>query len=448
MITLREKVNLIKSGRLKAMDNLIQFFRKIDQENKGLNIFLSFNENSLKQAEELDKKISEGEDVGRLAGICVAIKSNICVKDLEVNCASETLKGWISPYDATVIKKLRKEDAIIIGMVNMDEFACGNTGESSTFGPTKNPLNSEVIPGGSSSGSAAAVAAGFCDFSLGSDSGGGIRNPASYCNLVGFKPSYGAVSRYGLIDVCGSLDQIGPLTKNVEDAEYVFNIIRGSDQFDTTTKEISERKLDTKNVRLGIVDTKGFATKEVRDILDNKLKLIASKNPSWKISTIKFPLDIVLETYYLLSYIELFSATRKFDGRRFGKRIDDNCGREVLRRILGGKEVTRAEYDGKYYRNAIKAKKFIKKEFDKLFDNVDMIILPTVPEISYKTGENISVNEKYARDIFTVPASIAGLPAMSIPLEKVDKKTLGIQLIAPSFCENWIFEVARKIELD
>ncbi len=445
MIMIREKVDLIKSGKLKARENLLYFIQNIDKKNDELNIFLSFNEQSLKQADEIDKRISGGEDVGKLAGICVAVKSNICVKDLEANCASQTLKDWIAPYDATVIKKLKDEDAIIIGMVNMDEFACGGSGESSAFGPTKNPINPLLIPGGSSSGSAAAVAADFCDFAMGSDTGGSIRNPASHCGIFGLKPTYGAVSRYGLIDMCMSFDQIGPLTKCIEDSETIFDIIKGQDNFDTTTKEFSENKLDTKNVRVGVVDISEFATSKIKSLMDSKMEKMNDKNPGWTTKKVFLPLDISLETYYLLVYVEFFSATRKFDGRRFGKKIEDVCGKEVLRRIYGGAEVTQAEYEGQYYRNALKARKFIKDEFEKIFKEVDVILLPTVPRTAHQIGENISTKEMYAYDIFTTPVNIAGIPGISIPLGVLDGKPVGMQILAPPFCENWIFEVGKRI---
>jgi aspartyl-tRNA(Asn)/glutamyl-tRNA(Gln) amidotransferase subunit A len=445
MITLREKVSLIKSGRLTARENLLYFIKNIDKKNKELNVFLSFNEDSLKQAEEIDRRVKRGEDVGRLAGICVAIKSNICVNGLEVNCASETLKDWIAPYDATVIKKLKQEDAIVIGMVNMDEFACGASGESSAFGPTKSSVDSSLVPGGSSSGSAVAVSSDLCDFALGSDTGGSIRNPASHCGVFGLKPSYGAVSRYGLIDMCMSFDQIGPITKSIEDSELVYSILKGQDNFDTTTKEFPETKLDTKKIRIGFVDTENFAVPEIKKMVESRVKEVLSNNPGWSLKKISLPLNIAIETYYLLVYVEFFSATRKFDGRRFGKKIEDVCGKEVLRRIFGGSEISQAEYEGKYYRNAIRAKNFIRSEFEKLFKEVDVIFLPTVPRTAHKIGENLSVEEMYAYDIFTVPANIAGIPAISIPIGKIDAKEVGLQLLAPAFCENWLFETGRKI---
>jgi len=236
-MTLKHKLKQIKEGKLSAVENLMNFSKKIaTPKTKELNIFLSLNENAIEQAKEIDKRIKNGNS-GKLAGLCFAVKSNISVRELETNCGSKVLEGYVSPYNATVINKLIAEDAIILGMVNMDEFACGASGETSAFKPTKNPKNPELIPGGSSSGSAAAVAAELCDFSLGSDTGGSIRNPASHCGIVGLKPTYGAVSRYGLIDMAMSFDCIGPLTNSPEDARLIFNIIKGQDNFDQTTRE-------------------------------------------------------------------------------------------------------------------------------------------------------------------------------------------------------------------
>lgn len=225
------------------------FSKKISTpRTKDLNIFLRLNENAIEQAKAIDKRIKEGGDVGKLAGLCFAVKSNISVRELETNCGSKVLEGYVSPYNATVINKLLGEDAIILGMVNMDEFACGASGETSAFGPTKNPRNENLIPGGSSSGSASAVAAELCDFALGSDTGGSIRNPASHCGVTGLKPTYGAVSRYGLIDMAMSFDCIGPLTNSSEDAKLIFDVIKGQDNFDQTTKDSPKEKISRRNL--------------------------------------------------------------------------------------------------------------------------------------------------------------------------------------------------------
>ena len=275
-MNLKQKVKEIMSGELTAVENVENFGKKIQDKNDDLNIFLHLNHEAITEAKNIDKRIKNNEHVGKLAGLCFAVKSNICVKHMVVNCASKALEDFTAPYDATVIQKLKSEDAIVIGMANMDEFACGASGETSAFGPVKNPRNPELIPGGSSSGSAASVAAGFCDFALGSDTGGSIRNPASHCGVVGLKPTYGAVSRYGLLDMAMSFDCIGPLANSVDDAEFVFEIIRGQDNFDSTTSE-GEYTGKEKKV-IGLVDTAGFATKEINDIVLSAAEDLAKKS--------------------------------------------------------------------------------------------------------------------------------------------------------------------------
>ncbi len=443
-ITLKQKVEQIKKGKLTAIQNVLNFSKKIaTPKTKDLNIFLKLNENAIEQAKEIDKQI-KNKNAGKLAGLCFAVKSNISVKELETNCASKVLENYVSPYNATVINKLLEEDAILLGMTNMDEFACGASGETSAFSPTKNPRNTELIPGGSSSGSAAAIAAELCDFALGSDTGGSIRNPASHCGVVGLKPTYGAISRYGLIDMTMSFDCIGPLTQTSDDAKLIFDIIKGQDNFDQTTTDTPTHR-HTEHRTLGLVNTKNFCDKKIANLIEEKTKLIAEKN-NWKIKKINLPLDIAIETYYIIVYTEFFSATRKFDGRRFGKKIEDTAGPEVIRRIIGGSEITKAEYEGKYYRKALGAKNFIKQQFEKIFQEVDAIILPTSPRLPHKIGEKISTQEMYNYDITTVLPSIAGLPAISIPVGKIENKDIGLQIIAPHFQEETIFKIAKQFE--
>jgi aspartyl-tRNA(Asn)/glutamyl-tRNA(Gln) amidotransferase subunit A len=444
-MSLKSKVKQIKEGKITAVENLKQFIKKIDAKKaKDLNIFLSINEHAIERAEEIDKRIKAKKEVGKLAGLCFTVKSNICVQGLETNCASKVLEGFLAPYNATVINKLIEEDAIILGMTNMDEFACGGSGETSAFGPTKNPRNPELIPGGSSSGPAASVAADLCDFALGSDTGGSIRNPASHCGVVGLKPTYGAVSRYGLIDLAMSTDTIGPLTQTPEDAKLIFNIIKGTDEFDQTTKEAPKEKSKKKGV-IGLVNVDKFCDKKIAELIKAKTESIAKKN-KLKIKEVNLPLDIVIETYYVLVYTEFFSGTRKFDGRRFGKKIETAAGPEVQRRIIGGSEITKAEHEGKYYREAIKAKNYVKQKFEELFEEVDAIILPTVPKTPHKIGESISVEEMYAYDVFTIPASIAGIPGISVPAGKIDGKDVGLQILAPEFQEDLILKLAEDFE--
>jgi len=351
----------------------------------------------------------------------------------------------VSGYNASVINKLIEEDAIILGMVNMDEFASGGSGETSAFGPTKNPLNTELIPGGSSSGPAVAVAAEMCDFALGSDTGGSIRNPASHCGIVGLKPSYGSVSRYGLLDLTMSTDTIGPLTKSVEDSGLIFDLIKGQDNFDATTNDFKNLDGNKKSLVLGLVNSEDFADKEIVDFIEKKAKEIAEKN-NWKIKKVSLPLEIGIETYYILTYVEFFSATRKFDGRRFGFKIEDKAGSEVLRRILGGSEISQAEYHGKYYRNALKARAYVREQFEKIFSEVDFLVLPTLPTTAHKIGEKISVEKMYAHDVLTIPASIAGLPAISLPVGKVDGKAVGLQIMTRRFEENLLLNVSKVFE--
>jgi aspartyl-tRNA(Asn)/glutamyl-tRNA(Gln) amidotransferase subunit A len=443
-MNLKTKLKEIKSGKLKTVDNVLAFSKKIaTKKSKDLNIFLHLNEDAIEQAKEIDKRIKKGT-AGKLAGLCFAVKSNISTKHMITSCASKVLENYTAGYNATVINKLLAEDAIILGMVNMDEFACGASGETSAFGPTKNPRNPELIPGGSSSGSAAAVAAELCDFAIGSDTGGSVRNPASHCGVVGLKPTYGAVSRYGLLDMTMSFDCIGPLTNSPEDAKLIFDIIKGQDNFDQVTKDAPKEKEKPKKV-IGLVNVKDFCNKEIAELIESRTKEIAEKN-NWTIKKINLPLNIAIQTYYIIVYAEFFSTTRKYDGRRFGKKIEEVAGPEVIRRIIGGSEITRAEHEGKYYREALKARNYIKEKFNKLFEEVDAIILPTVPKTPHKTGETISVEEMYAYDVFTTPASIAGLPCISIPAGKVDDKDVGLQIMAPHFQEELIFKLAKDFE--
>lgn len=446
---IKEKVQLIKDRKMSAVENVMNFGEKIKKFNKKFNIYLHLNENAIDEAKEIDKRIKNNENVGRLAGICFAVKSNILVRHMVANCASKVLENFISPYDASVIERLKAEDAIVLGMVNMDEFASGSSGETSAYGVCKNPVNLDLIPGGSSSGSAASVAAEMCDFSIGSDTGGSIRNPAAHCGVVGFKPSYGAVSRYGLIDLSMSLDQIGPLTKSVEDSELVFDCIRGQDNFDCTSIDISRIKKNKKEIVIGLVDVEKYCDKRLFEIINKKTEEIAKKN-GFKIKKVRLPLDISIQTYYVLVYNEFFSATRKFDGRRFGFKIEDKAGPEVLRRILGGQETSKAEYEGRYYRNALRARQYVKEQFERIFKGVDFMVLPSVPKLAHRIGEDISVKDMYAYDITTIPANLAGVPGISIPVGDLEedgiKKKVGLQIFGKRFEDFGVLDFAKVFE--
>tara|TARA_Y100000034_G_scaffold79823_1_gene95805 strand:+ start:16370 stop:17683 length:1314 start_codon:yes stop_codon:yes gene_type:complete len=424
----------------------LEEIKKNDQKGNKINAFLQLNPNVLEEAKKIDSK----KNKGKLAGRIIGVKAAINVKGLNASCASKTLENYKSPYNATVIKKIKDEGGLIIGMTNCDEFCSGSSGETSAYGPTKNPRNLKLIPGGSSSGSAASVSANFCDMALGSDTGGSIRNPASHCGVVGIKPTYGSVSRYGLIDLSMSLDQIGTITKNVNEAALLLSIISGKDENDSISQEQSKLNLKDiekvpKNITIGVLDFK-IQNQKIQELINNKIKKAAEKY-KWKIKKIKIDyIDLAIETYYLLVFVEFFSATRRFDGRRYGKRIEEVAGSEVLRRILGGSEITKAEYFGRYYHLALKVKKLIGDEFIRTFKKVDCIITPTVPRLPHKIGEKISVKDMYSYDALTIPSNLAGNCAISIPSGELNKIPVGMQIICNKFQEQGMLQIARSIE--
>ncbi len=451
---IKEKLAQIKKGKLTAVQNISNFLQKIKKENKKINAFLYVNPNALKEAKIVDEKIKKHGKAGKLAGLAIAVKANINVKDMPISCASKTLENYYGTYDAEVIKKIKQQDGIIIGILNMDEFACGASGETSAFGPTQNPSAPGLIPGGSSSGSAAAIAADFCDITLGSDTGGSIRNPASHCAVIGIKPSYGRVSRYGLIDLAMSLDQIGPLCKDVYGVALMLEVIAGKSNYDAITydkpvpnytKEIDE---PIKNLRIGLSENfkKLCKDKKIYELIEKKAEELAKKTNS-KIKNIKLNyIDLGIATYYPIVYTEFFSGTRKFDGRRYGKKIEESCGEEVLRRILGGKEISKAEYHGTYYRKALAAKELIKEEFENAFKQVDILLSPVTPKLPHKIGEKINVEDMYAYDAFTVLANLSGICAGVIPAGKINNAPVGLQIMAPAFKEELLFKVMRCLE--
>lgn len=445
---LKEKIKQIRLGKLSVVENIKGYLDKISKDNKDLNCILVVNDKALEEAKKLDTRIKSGEKVGKLAGLGFVVKSNINVKGLKVNCASKTLEDYNGTYDASVIEKLLAEDAIVLGMANMDEFASGGSGETSGFGVCKNPVAKDRIPGGSSSGSASAVAGDLCDFSLGSDTGGSIRNPASHCGVVGMKPSYGSVSRYGLIDLSMSLDVIGPLGKSVEDVELVYDIIKGKDKNDATSWGEGGNNRVVKGVKnavkIGILNFN--AEDKIWEKVLEQIEVV-KREFSFKSEKVKLNyVELGIQTYYPIVYTEFFSGTRKFDGRKYGKKIEESCGEEVLRRILGGGEISKAEYGGRYYRKALQAKKLIEKEFEKAFKKFDVIICPTVPKLPHKLGEKISIEDMYDYDAMTVLANLAEVPAISIPCGEVDGIPVGMQLICPRGKDNFMLELGKRFE--
>ena len=415
-----------------------KYLDAIKKDNKKINAILEVN------------KDLKNNKKGKLSGKVIAVKANINVKGLKASCASKVLEDYTATYDAEVIKRIKDEGGVIIGITNCDEFASGSSGETSAFGTCKNPVAKGLVPGGSSSGSAAAVAAGFCDMSLGSDTGGSIRNPASHCGVVGVKPTYASVSRYGLIDLSMSLDQIGPFAKNVMDAALLLSIIQGKDEKDSISMKspgINLRKVKEipKNITVGILDVK-ISDKRIKQLMDKKIEEAVEKY-GWKVKKVNIKnIDLAVETYYPLVYVEFFSGTRRFDGRRYGRKIEDAAGPEVLRRVLGGSEITKAEYAGRYYHQALKAKRIIEEEFAKAFNGVDCMILPTVARLPHKIGEKISVEDMYSYDALTIPANLAGNCAISIPMGSIDNIPVGMQVMCDKFKDELMLQIAHALE--
>lgn len=438
---------------LSKLQEYLAEIKKNDKKGNRINAFLHVRDEKelLGEAEEIDKKTKSGK-AGRLAGKIIAVKSCINVKGEITSCASRVLENYRAPYDATVIEKIKKEDGLIIGMTNMDEFAAGWTGETSAFGATKNPVVPEtnLIAGGSSSGSAAAVSAGFCDMALGSDTGGSIRVPASHCGVVGVKPSYGCVSRYGLIDLSMSFDQIGPIAKTVSDAALLLNVIKGKDERDAISGEnekINLRKTEEipKNLKVGVLD---FEIKDsrIRELIDERIER-AGKKYGWKIQKVKVKhIELAVATYFPIVYVEFFSATRRLDGRRFGKRFEESAGQEALRRALGGSEISKAEYGGRYYHKALAIKKIIGEEFRDAFKQVDCIISPVVPRLPHKIGEEISMEELFQYDALTSPMNLAGNCAVSLPVGEISGIPVGMQISCAKFKEEKMLQIARAFE--
>jgi len=427
---------------MKVEEKVKTYLAKIKKENGKINAFLSLNPDVIKEARAVDGKGKKG----KLYGYVFGIKSNINVLGLTANCASKTLESYKATFDASVIKKIKAEDGVIIGMLNCDEFASGSSGENSAFGVTQNPRAPGRIPGGSSSGSAAAVSAGFCNVALGSDTGGSIRNPASHCGVVGVKPSYGAVSRYGLIDLAMSLDQIGPLAKNVFDAALVLSVIAGKDEKDTTTFENNVKMSKQGKIRVGVLRIKGVDPK-IQRLVDSRVEEIKKKG--WSVLEIQMKhIDLAVQTYYPLVYVEFFSGTRRFDGRKYGKKIEDSCGEEVLRRILGGSEISKEEHHGSYYKKALEVKELIKEEFENAFKKFDCLILPTVPVLPWRIGDGkkMKPEEVYASDALTCPMNLAEVCAISIPAGEIDEIPVGMQVVCAKGQDGKMLGIAREVE--
>jgi len=443
------KLEKLSANEITCIENVNYFLDNIKKNNEKLNIFLEVNSNALNLAKNLDLKSKRKEKLGKLFGLVFAIKSNINVKGLNISCASKTLEKYKGTYNAEIIDKIIKEDGIIIGIVNNDEFACGSSGESSAFGKTINPFSPKRIPGGSSSGSAAAVAANFCDIAIGSDTGGSIRNPASHCHVNGIKPSYGRVSRYGLIDLSMSLDQIGPFSKDIYGSALIMSVISGKSNKDSVTinTKVSDytKQTPNKKYKIGIIKSfdKFIIDEEIRTTLNNRINQL--KKLGHEIIEIDIKnIDLAIQAYYPIVYTEFFSGTRKFDGVKYGKKIEESCGHEVLMRILGGKEISKSEFDGAYYKKSLKVKEIISNEFKRVFTKIDFILSPVTPKLPHKFEDKLTPQEMYAYDAYTIPANLGGICAGVISKDYIkiadEKISIGLQIMADVSKEDILFQ--------
>jgi aspartyl-tRNA(Asn)/glutamyl-tRNA(Gln) amidotransferase subunit A len=464
-LTVKEIVEKIKKKEIGVKETVLAYLKNIEDKDNNIKAFLSINnEEALIKAEELDK---ENEKNGQIFGIPVAIKDNINVYGTETTAGSKILKGYISPYDATVVKKIKEQNGIVIGKTNCDEFAMGSSTENSAFFNTKNPINTNYVPGGSSGGSAASVAANEAAAAFGSDTGGSIREPAGFCGIVGLKPTYGRVSRYGLIAFGSSLDVIGPLAKNVEDAAILTNVIAGFDRKDETTANLPVEnytdflKRSIKGKKLGVI--KEINDFKIQDEVSITLKEAINKLEvqGCEIEEVSIPhLKYALPTYYLIAPSEASSNLSRFDGVRYGlEGIGDNLrdfyeetrtkgfGREVKRRILIGTFALSEGYFDEYYLKASKVRRLIAMDFEKAFEKVDALILPTTATTAFKFNEKKNPLEMYMSDIFTIPMNLAGIPAISIPFGKDNKGLpIGIQIVGKWFEEGEIFQISYALE--
>ena len=470
--SIKELVNKIQQKEIYCEEVVNYYIKNIKEKENNINAFISLQEEkALKKAKELDEKIKKCEKVGKLAGIPIAIKDNICINGVTTTCASKMLEDFVPPYDATVIKKLEAEDAILIGKTNFDEFAMGSSTENSAFKITKNPIDTCRVPGGSSGGSAAAVGSNMVPLALGSDTGGSIRQPASFCGIVGMKPTYGLVSRFGLIAFASSLDQIGPFSMTVEDNAYLLNIIAGEDDLDSTTVKNLEEKDYTKDIDLGIKGMKiGIPIEFIEEKpLDEEIKETIFENikalRELGAQVEEFSLPVIkdgLAPYYIISSAEASSNLARFDSIKYGYRAKDYnsvedlveksrseaFGKEVKRRIMLGTYALSSGYYDAYYNKAEKFRAKLKEDFKEAFKKYDIIIGPVSPILPFKIGEKCEdPTSMYLADIYTINMNLATVPALSMPGGKSKEGLpIGIQLIGDVFTEEKIYKVAYALE--
>ena len=469
-LTVHELQEKLKNKELTVTQIVDAYTENIENRENDIQAFVTtLNNEAKKQAQEIQEKIDNGEELGEFAGIPIGIKDNMCTKGVKTTCSSRMLENFIAPYDATVVEKLKDENIINLGKLNMDEFAMGGSTEYSYFKKTRNPWNLNKVPGGSSGGSAAAVAAGMVPWALGSDTGGSIRQPSSFCGVVGLKPTYGLVSRYGLVAFASSLDQIGPITKDVKDSAMLLNLIAGHDKKDTTSED--REKIDytkclknsVKGLKIGV--PKEFfgegINKEVKESLEKAMQIYKEMGAIVE----EISLDVAqysLATYYIIACAEASSNLGRFDGIRYGHRAKDfknirelfvksrskGFGPEVKRRIILGTYVLSSGYYDAYYKKAQQVRTLVTNEFNKAFEKYDVILTPTSPTVAFDIGsKTTNPLEMYLSDICTVSVNIAGLPGISIPCG-VDSAgmPIGMQLIGNKFCEETILNAAYTFE--
>ncbi|MGA8295729.1 MAG: Asp-tRNA(Asn)/Glu-tRNA(Gln) amidotransferase subunit GatA [Acidimicrobiales bacterium] len=459
--------NGVRSGDVSARAITEATLARIGRFESDLHCFnVVTTETALAQADEVDRVVASGNDPGSLAGVPVALKDNICTRGLPTTAGSRILEGWLPPYDATVTTRLRAAGAVLVGKTNLDEFAMGSSTENSGFGPTRNPWDLDLVPGGSSGGSAAAVASGLAAIALGSDTGGSIRQPAALCGVVGMKPTYGGISRYGLIAFASSLDQIGPLARTVEDAAVMLEAVGGYDPNDSTSLEQSVGDLrsalmfDAAGLRVGVIadflaDAQPECAAAVRAAAD------ALSESGAHVDDVAIPeLMLGLPAYYLIAPAEASSNLARYDGVRYGLRIDapDSAemnaktravgfGAEVKRRVMLGTYVLSAGYYDAYYAQAQRARTVVARAFANAYRSFDVLLAPTTPSVAFalgaKTDDPVAM---YLSDLFTIPSNLAGHPAISVPYSLANGLPIGVQVLAPSLGENVMMRVAAALE--
>lgn len=460
---------MLTEKKISAQELAEDVFARIDDTEEKIGAYLSLNrENALKQAKATDEKIARGEKIAVLEGIPCAIKDNICTKGIKTTCASKILENFVPPYDATAAKKLFAENPVLLGKTNMDEFAMGGSTENSAFKKTRNPHDTERVPGGSSGGSAAAVASGEAVFALGSDTGGSIRQPASFCGVVGLKPTYGRVSRYGLVAYASSLDQIGPVTRDVTDAAHVLNAIAGHDEMDSTSSKTNVPDFtkalvaDVKNLKIGV--PKEYFAKGLDADVEKSVRAAIKKFEELGAHAEEISLphtEYAIAAYYLIAPAEAATNLERYDGVSYGERIDGEdvpsmmintrsklFGAEVKRRIIIGNYALSAGYYDAYYLKALKVRTLVQKDYTEALKKVDVIMTPTAPTPAYKIGELAGDPlAMYLQDVCTVPLNLAGLPGISVPCGKSENgMPIGLQIIGRALDEATLLRAAFAYE--